>query len=160
MRTASNQGSMSVRHRVASESTRKHSKDRVIPCRKCGKEWKRTPAEIKQYQRACFVCRSEHERVKYITRKKEQRANKLRVSNGVLPDPKDCTHGMGSGHRCNYNPELRAWLDELKAIRDSGGSLKSHAQLCDIAGKAGFSIGRETVGRHLRGECTCVPKPQ
>ena len=77
---------------------------------------------------------------------------------GKLPDMSECkgafgVHGMTP--KCNRDPELRKWLDDLKAIQKAGESLKAYRVLSHYAKAAGFDISDQLIRLHIRGDCSC-----
>lgn len=71
----------------------------------------------------------------------------------ALPDPESLA--KDGGPKCARNPELKKWLDDLKALKESGRILESKEKLTQIARDNGFDIGASSLCRHINGTCVC-----
>ena len=69
----------------------------------------------------------------------------------ALPEPESLVKAHVP--KCCADPELKKWLDALKALRDDGQAIPSAVALSVIARENGHDIGRSTIKLHLRGEC-------
>ena len=69
----------------------------------------------------------------------------------ALPEPKTLVKDFVP--KCCKDPELKKWLDDIKAIRDAGNSTESIKKIAQYARENGHRISTDTILRHFRGEC-------
>jgi hypothetical protein len=71
----------------------------------------------------------------------------------ALPEPESLVRGLSNTPKCCRDPELKAWLDELKALREAGKDVGSADAIANTARANGYAIGSSTIRAHFRGEC-------
>ena len=69
----------------------------------------------------------------------------------ALPEP--ATRVRKQLPKCCRDPELKAWLDGIKALRDAGETTESIKNIAKLARADGRDIGPTTIRDHFRGEC-------